>query len=58
MLEIVRPHALFDRLAQHPKIGIGEGYIAGDWRAGPAPTSPTLLLPFAERMTDARSRRG
>ena len=34
MLEIVRPQALFERLAHHPKIGIGEAYTAGDWRAG------------------------
>ena len=35
VLEIVRPDALFDRIAREPKIGIGEGYMAGDWRAGP-----------------------
>ena len=34
VLEIVRPTALFDRLAHHPKIGIGEAYMAGDWQAG------------------------
>ena len=35
VLEMVRPDALFERLGHHPKIGIGEGYVAGDWRAGP-----------------------
>ena len=34
VLEVVRPQALFERLARHPKIGIGEAYMAGDWRAG------------------------
>ncbi len=51
VLEVVRPHALFERLAHHPKIGIGEGYVAGDWRAGPETDLAELLLPFAERVT-------
>ena len=51
VLEMVRPDALFERLGHHPKIGIGEGYVAGDWRAGPGTDLAQLLLPFAERMT-------
>ncbi len=53
VLEIVRPAALFERLAHHPKIGIGEAYMAGDWRAAPGTDLAELLLPFAERMTSA-----
>lgn len=53
VLEIVRPAALFERLAHHPKIGIGEAYMAGDWRATPGTDLAELLLPFAERMTTA-----
>jgi cyclopropane-fatty-acyl-phospholipid synthase len=53
VLEIVRPAALFERLAHHPKIGIGEAYMAGDWRAAPGTDLAELLLPFAERMTTA-----
>jgi len=53
VLEIVRPAALFERLAHHPKIGIGEAYMAGDWRAGPRTDLADLLVPFAERMTTA-----
>ena len=53
VLEIVRPTALFERLAHHPKIGIGEAYMAGDWRAGPGTDLAELLLPFAERLTTA-----
>ena len=46
VLEIVRPDALFERLAHDPKIGIGEGYMAGDWRAGTrTPTSPSCCCP-------------
>ena len=51
VLEIVRPLALFERLAHHPKIGIGEAYMAGDWRAAPGTDLAELLLPFAERLT-------
>jgi cyclopropane-fatty-acyl-phospholipid synthase len=50
-LEIVRPQALFERLAHHPKIGIGEAYAAGDWRAGKDTDLAELLLPFAEQVT-------
>lgn len=53
VLELVRPEALFHRVAEHPKIGIGEGYMAGDWRAAPGTDLAEVLLPFAERMTTA-----
>ena len=39
--EVVRPAAFFARLGRDAKIGFGEAYTAGDWRAGPAPTWPT-----------------
>jgi cyclopropane-fatty-acyl-phospholipid synthase len=51
VLEVVRPQALFERLAHHPKIGIGEAYTAGEWRAGKDTDLADLLLPFAERLT-------
>ncbi|MDN5790120.1 MAG: cyclopropane-fatty-acyl-phospholipid synthase family protein [Micrococcales bacterium] len=53
VLEVVRPVALFERLAHHPKIGIGEAYMAGDWRAGAGTDLAQVLLPFAERLTTA-----
>ena len=53
VLELVRPEALHRRVAEHPKIGIGEGYMAGDWRAAPGTDLAEVLLPFAERMTTA-----
>ena len=53
VLELVRPTAVFERLAHSPKIGIGEGYMAGDWRAGRGTDLAELLLPFAERLTTA-----
>ena len=52
-IEIVRPTALFERLAHHPKIGIGEAYMAGDWRAADGTDLVDVLMPFAERMTTA-----
>jgi cyclopropane-fatty-acyl-phospholipid synthase len=53
VLELVRPETFFHRLAEHPKVGIGEGYMAGDWRPAPGTDLAAVLLPFAERMTTA-----
>ncbi|WP_076261201.1 SAM-dependent methyltransferase [Intrasporangium flavum] len=52
-LRIVRPDAVFERLAHHPKIGIGEAYMAGDWTAAEGTDLADVLRPFAERMTTA-----
>jgi cyclopropane-fatty-acyl-phospholipid synthase len=50
-LEVVRPAALFHRMAHHPKIGLGEAYMAGDWRAADGTDLAELLTPFAERLS-------
>ena len=50
-LEIVRPKAFYDRISHNPKIGLGEAYMAGDWRAAPGSDLGAALTPFAERMT-------
>jgi cyclopropane-fatty-acyl-phospholipid synthase len=49
-LQVVRPGALFDRMGHHPKIGLGEAYMAGDWRAAEGTDLAELLTPFAERL--------
>ncbi len=51
VMELVRPDALFHRLEHHPKIGLGEGYMAGDWRAADGTDLAELLTPFAARVT-------
>ena len=51
VLELFRPDVLFDRISEQPKIGIGEGYMAGDWREGDDTDLADLLVPFAQRMT-------
>ena len=62
VLELVRPDALLKRIAAHPKIGIGEGYMAGDWRAAEGTDLAAVLLPFAgsvklpTKVSPARSR--
>ena len=56
-VELRRPSAFFERLAHHPKIGIGEGYMAGDWRAAPGTDLADVLRPFAARLTTAIPRR-
>ncbi|WP_277453016.1 cyclopropane-fatty-acyl-phospholipid synthase family protein [Janibacter sp. DB-40] len=50
-LRILQPTALFERMAHHPKIGLGEGYMAGDWDAAPGTDLADALLPFAQRLT-------
>ncbi|WP_370890350.1 class I SAM-dependent methyltransferase [Janibacter sp. GXQ6167] len=52
-IEIVDEIAAFERLAHHPKIGLGEAYMAGEWRAAPGTDLVEVLQPFAERMTSA-----
>ena len=49
-LDVVRPEAFYRRLEQHPKIGLGEAYMAGDWRAARGTDLAQALLPFAARM--------
>jgi len=51
-VELVRPQALFGRIARHPKIGLGEGYMAGDWRVAEGSDLAAFLLPFAARITE------
>ena len=48
--EVVRPGAFFARLGRDTKIGFGEAYMAGDWRAGPGTDLADLLTPFAARL--------
>jgi cyclopropane-fatty-acyl-phospholipid synthase len=50
-LEVVRPAAFFARLGREAKIGFGEAYMAGDWRAGSGTDLADLLTPFASRLT-------
>ncbi len=50
VLEVVRPQALYRRLEAHPKIGLGEAYMAGDWRAASGTDLAQALMPFAARM--------
>jgi cyclopropane-fatty-acyl-phospholipid synthase len=49
-LRVVRPQSLFDRMGHHPKIGLGEAYMAGDWRAEDGTDLSELLTPFAARL--------
>ena len=49
-LEVIRPAAFFARLGRDAKIGFGEAYVAGDWRAGPGTDLADLLTPFASRL--------
>jgi cyclopropane-fatty-acyl-phospholipid synthase len=50
-LRIVRPDRLFDRLGHHPKMGLGEAYMAGDWTVAEGTDLGELLTPFAARLS-------
>jgi cyclopropane-fatty-acyl-phospholipid synthase len=47
--EVVRPAAFFTRLGRDAKIGFGEAYMAGDWRAGSGTDLADLLSPVGTR---------
>jgi cyclopropane-fatty-acyl-phospholipid synthase len=49
--DLVRPAAFFARLGRDTKVGFGEAYMAGDWRAGSGTDLADLLTPFAARLT-------
>ena len=48
---IVRPTAFFARLGRDTKVGFGEAYMAGDWKAGEGTDLADLLTPFSARLT-------
>ncbi|MCE1178342.1 MAG: cyclopropane-fatty-acyl-phospholipid synthase family protein [Micrococcales bacterium] len=51
-LHIDCPRDAFSRIGAHPKIGIGEAYMAGDWSAAPGTDLADALAPFASRLAD------
>lgn len=51
-LEIVRPNELLGRLSRQPKIGVGDGYVAGDWRAAAGTDLADALTPFARHLAE------
>lgn len=50
-LEVARPDVFFSRLVTDQTVGLGEGYMAGDWHPAPGTDLAEILLPFAERVT-------
>ena len=46
-----RPESLFARIAENPKIGLGEAYTAGDWYAAEGTDLADALTPYAERLS-------
>lgn len=46
-----RPESLFGRLAENPKIGLGEAYTAGDWHAAEGTDLADALAPYAARLS-------
>ena len=50
-VEVVEPEPFFARLGKSPMIGLGESYMAGEWRAATGTDLADALTPFAERLT-------
>lgn len=50
VLELLDPTAALQRIESHPKIGLAEAYLAGEWRAAPGTDLAELLMPFAARL--------
>ncbi len=50
-LLVVRPSAFFARVGRDRKIGFGDSYVAGEWRAGAGTDLAELLTVFAERLS-------
>jgi cyclopropane-fatty-acyl-phospholipid synthase len=51
VIEVTEPEPFFARLAASPMIGLGESFMAGEWRTGPGTDLADALAPFAERLT-------
>ena len=51
VLEILSEN-FFHRLGVDLKIGLGESFMAGDWRPGPGHDLADVLTPYAERLLD------
>ena len=51
-LELVRPSAFFARIGRDRKIGFGESYVAGDWRAASDTDLADLLTVYAARLSN------
>ena len=49
-IEFLDPDAAFERMGHQPNLGVGESYMAGDWRAVPGVDLATAMLPFARQL--------
>ncbi len=50
ILELHDPEAFYRRLEAHPKIGLGEAYMAGEWGVAADTDLADALAPFAARL--------
>ncbi len=49
-IRVVRPDSLYRRLAEDPKIGLAEAYLAGDWQTAEGSDLAAVMMPFAQRI--------
>lgn len=52
VVELVRPRAALERMGHEPKIGIGESYMAGDWRPASGVDLAEAMVPFARQLVE------
>ncbi|MGH3360686.1 MAG: class I SAM-dependent methyltransferase [Nocardioidaceae bacterium] len=51
-IDITQPERFFARLGRSPMIGLGESYMAGEWRASRGTDLADALAPFAARLDE------
>lgn len=49
-IEFVDAEAAFERMGHQPAIGVGEAYMAGDWRVTPGADLAEAMVPFARHL--------
>ncbi|MGH8967404.1 MAG: class I SAM-dependent methyltransferase, partial [Actinomycetes bacterium] len=52
VIAITRPDRFFARIGRSPMIGLGESYMAGEWRADQDTDLADALAPFAARLSE------
>lgn len=50
VIDLLRPQDFYRRLADHPKLAVGEGYMAGEWAPAQGHDLAEVLRPFAAQV--------
>jgi cyclopropane-fatty-acyl-phospholipid synthase len=50
VIDLIRPADFYHRLADHPKLAVGEGYMSGEWAPAQGHDLAEVLRPFAAQV--------